>query len=259
MGGRVVRGRLARWRQLGVLVAAMTLAACSTHDAKVTRPSGGLEHVVRRGDTLYRIGQAYGVSHVTLARVNQLENPDRIEIGQVIVIPDARRRVPVQLVTPIGARGDQPTTPYQPQGPKAFKWPVDVGTLSSTFGPRGATHHDGIDIACEDGTPIVAARAGRVLYADELRGYGNLVILEHGDGYVSVYAHNRDNHVRVGHTVSQGDTIGTVGRTGKATGPNLHFEIRKDNIARNPLFYLPPRRSAGARSVQPPAGEGRGA
>jgi len=249
-------GVVVRWRERGTLLAMLALVACGALQKPSAKP-GGLEYVVRRGDTLYRIGQAYGISHQKLARHNGLENPDRIEIGQVIRIPDATRPVPVQLVTPIGARGDRPLTPYRPEGPKSFRWPVDAGTLSSSFGPRGAAHHDGIDIACEEGTPIVAARAGRVLYADQLRGYGNLVILEHGDGYVSVYAHNRDNHVAVGRIVKHGETIATVGRTGKTTGANLHFEIRKDNIARNPLFYLPPRRSAGARSDQRP--EGRGA
>jgi murein DD-endopeptidase MepM/ murein hydrolase activator NlpD len=229
-----------------------TTVACSTHEP------AGLQYRVRRGDTLYRIGQAYGISHQALARANRIPNPDRIEVGQVLSIPDATRPVPVQVVTPIEASNERPAAPYLPQGPKAFLWPVDACTVTSSFGPRGATHHDGVDIACEEGTPIRAARAGRVLYADELRGYGNLVILEHGDGYVSVYAHNRDNHVDVGRSVRQGEPIGTVGRTGKTSGPNLHFEIRKDNIARNPLFYLPPRRSAGTRSVQRSPG-GRGA
>jgi murein DD-endopeptidase MepM/ murein hydrolase activator NlpD len=231
-----------------------TMVACSTQGPKPP----GLEYRVRRGDTLYRIGQAYGISHQELARENDIPNPDRIEIGQVLRIPHATRSVPVHLVTPIQASNDRPTGPYLPQGPKAFMWPVEACTLTSSFGPRGATHHDGVDIACEEGTPILAARAGRVLYADELRGYGNLVILEHGDGYVSVYAHNRDNHVGVGRRVKQGEPIGTVGRTGKTSGANLHFEIRKDNIARNPLFFLPPRRNAGARSVQR-SPEGRGA
>jgi murein DD-endopeptidase MepM/ murein hydrolase activator NlpD len=116
--------------------------------------------------------------------------------------------------------------------------------VSSEFGPRGSTHHDGIDIRSPEGTPVRASRAGRVLFSDRLRGYGNLVILEHEGGYATVYAHNRENRAAVGARVRQGDVIGEVGQTGKTSGPNLHFEIRKDNVARNPRFFLPNTRTA---------------
>jgi murein DD-endopeptidase MepM/ murein hydrolase activator NlpD len=123
------------------------------------------------------------------------------------------------------------------------------GPVTSDFGPRGVTHHDGIDISTAEGTVVRAARAGRVLYSDALRGYGNLIILDHDDGWATVYAHNRENRSRVGDQVRQGDPIAVVGRTGKTSGPNLHFEIRKDNVARNPLFLLPGRRDARAASA----------
>jgi lipoprotein NlpD len=199
----------------------------------------GLRHRVQRGETLYRIGAAYGIPHQELARVNRLKDPDRLEVGQVLVIPRTRRAVPVAVVTPERAREDRPAPPELPAGPSPFVWPVPAGVLSSGFGPRGETHHDGIDISAPEGTPVRAARAGRVLYADRLRGYGNLVILEHDGGYATVYAHNRGNRTAVGATVRQGDVIADLGSTGKTSGPNLHFEIRKDNVARNPLFYLP--------------------
>jgi murein DD-endopeptidase MepM/ murein hydrolase activator NlpD len=204
----------------------------------------GLHHRVVRGENLYRIGQAYGVSHQELARVNRLKDPDRIEVGQVIRIPHARRVLPVGLITAERARADRPSPPELPSGPSPFVWPVAAGVVSSDFGPRGATHHDGIDISTPAGTPVRAARAGRVLYSDTLRGYGNLVIVEHDDGYATVYAHNRENRAAVGILVRQGEVIATVGETGKTSGPNLHFEIRKDNVARNPLFYLPPSSEA---------------
>jgi len=120
-----------------------------------------------------------------------------------------------------------------------FLWPVDGGVLTSSFGPRDASHHDGIDISAPAGTPVRAARDGRVLYSDELRGYGNLMILEHDGGYATVYAHLRDTRADLGDSVRQGEEIATVGETGKTSGPNLHFEIRKDNVARNPVFFLP--------------------
>lgn len=199
----------------------------------------GLRHRVERGENLYRIGKAYGVSHRELARANSLAHPERIEIGQVLVIPHARRPLPVRVITPEHAKAERPAPPELPAGPSPFLWPVRAGSLSSDFGPRGLSHHDGIDLSSPEGTPVRAARAGRVLYSDTLRGYGNLVIVEHDEGYATVYAHNRENRVTAGTRVRQGDVIGAVGRSGKTSGPNLHFEIRKDNVARNPLFYLP--------------------
>jgi len=216
------------------------LVAVLTTVAGCARPAG-MRHEVAAGENLYRIGKAYGVSHRELARVNGIRNPDRIEVGQVILIPHAERRLPVRVITPARARADRPSTPELPAGPAPFLWPLQGGVISSDFGPRGASHHDGIDIAAVVGAPVRAARAGTVLYSDTLRGYGNVLILEHDAGYATVYAHNRANLARVGDVVRQGDTIASVGATGKASGPNLHFEIRKDNVARNPRFYLPPR------------------
>jgi murein DD-endopeptidase MepM/ murein hydrolase activator NlpD len=214
--------------------------------------TSGLQHTVKPGENLYRIGQAYGVSHRELARLNGIANPDRIEAGQVIRIPKATRELPVDVITPTQARSDRPSARELPSGPSPFVWPVSGGTVSSTFGPRTASHHDGIDVSAPEGTPVRAARSGRVLYADELRGYGNIVIIEHDGGYASVYAHNKQNEAHAGDVVRQGEVIALLGETGKTSGPNLHFEIRKDNIARNPLYFLPPipgsTASGGTRS-----------
>src|SRR5437899_470863 len=206
----------------------------------------GLRHRVERGESLYRIAKAYGVSPEELARVNGIEDTGRIDVGQVIVVPRARRALPVGVITPESARGDRPSPPELPRGPSPFVWPVEAGVVTSPFGRRGATHHDGIDIGSREGAPVRAARAGRVLYSDHLRGYGNLIILAHDEGYATVYAHNRENRVRAGAEVRQGEVIAAVGRSGKTSGPNLHFEVRKDNIARNPLFYLPALAAVGA-------------
>jgi murein DD-endopeptidase MepM/ murein hydrolase activator NlpD len=101
------------------------------------------------------------------------------------------------------------------------------------------------------GTPVRAARGGRVLYSDELRGYGNLLIIDHGDGYATVYAHNRTNLVKTGAVVRQGEIVAEVGETGDSSQPNLHFEVRQQNVARNPVYYLPARR-AGVRGASNP-------
>ena len=206
----------------------------------------GLRHRVERGESLYRIGKAYGVAPEELARANGIKDTARIEVGQTIMIPHARRALPVGVITPEQARSDRPAPPELPRGPSPFVWPVEAGMLTSAFGPRGESHHDGIDIGTPEGTPVRAARAGRVLYSDHLRGYGNLIILAHDDGYATVYAHLRENRTRAGAAVRQGEVIAAVGRSGKTSGPNLHFEVRKDNIARNPLFYLPAVSTVGA-------------
>ena len=120
-----------------------------------------------------------------------------------------------------------------------FIWRVN-GTINSGFGPRGISSHDGIDIGAPEGTPIRAIEKGEVIYSDQLRGYGNIIIVRHTGGFISVYAHNEANLVREGQAVSRGEVIARVGNTGRVTGPHLHFEIRKNNAAQDPLRYLPP-------------------
>lgn len=117
-------------------------------------------------------------------------------------------------------------------------WPAS-GSVSSSFGPRGNAHHDGIDISAPEGTPIRAALDGAVAYVGSLRGYGKVVILAHEDGLTTVYAHNSRNLVAGGARVRRGTVIASVGQTGRTTGPNLHFEVRKDNRARDPMVFLP--------------------
>ncbi len=114
--------------------------------------------------------------------------------------------------------------------------------------------HEGVDIAAPAGTPVLAAAAGQVIFVGRMRGYGNLVILQHQNHFVSVYAHDSANLVREGQMVSQGQVIGRVGRSGRTTGANLHFEVRYNNVARNPLLYLPPSAPVAETRV---AGAGR--
>ena len=120
----------------------------------------------------------------------------------------------------------------------AMLWPVD-GALASPFGARDGRAHDGIDLAVAEDTPVRAACDGMVTYAGNgLRGYGNVVILQHAGALATVYAHNRALDVRVGDLVTRGQVIARSGQTGHATAPHLHFEVRKDSIARDPLGYL---------------------
>jgi len=120
-----------------------------------------------------------------------------------------------------------------------FSWPV-TGPLLSSYGPKdNGLHNDGINIAAPAGTPVLAAEDGVVAYVgDELAGYGNLVLLRHGDGWVTAYAHNADIRVVRGQHVTRGQVIATVGATGGVTTPQSHFEIRKGSDVVNPLSYL---------------------
>jgi murein DD-endopeptidase MepM/ murein hydrolase activator NlpD len=215
---------------------ASTLAACAT---RVAPRGGGVFHVVGKGENLFRIGKAYGVDYRELARENRISDPARIEVGQRVFVPGARRRLPVEIITPLSSSARAPAPHELPTGGARFRWPTRVGTLSSGFGPRNGSFHDGIDISAPEGTPVYAVRDGRVIYSDEIPGYGNIVIVEHGNDLVTVYAHNERNEVSQGDFVRQGEEISRVGRTGRTSGANLHFEIRLQNVARNPLFYLP--------------------
>jgi murein DD-endopeptidase MepM/ murein hydrolase activator NlpD len=105
---------------------------------------------------------------------------------------------------------------------------------------RHGAMHDGIDIAAPIGTPILAADNGVVIFAGRLRGYGNVVIIQHSANYATVYGHNERILTREGEAVRRGEEIALMGMTGRATGPNLHFEVRYGNRPQNPLAYLPP-------------------
>jgi len=224
------------------------LAACSH----------AIYHNVRSGDTLSAIAVRYGVSTKEIARYNSIRDPDKLEVGQMLRIPPGSpTEKPKQLATVTKpSRSSPPRLTYERweedraslseprRGDKSsiFIWPVE-GQLSSKFGPRNGSFHDGIDIAAPLGTPVRAAADGKVIFSDVLRGYGNVVIVRHSGGYLTVYAHNRANLVKEGQTLRQGEVLAEVGQTGRATGASLHFEVRKDNLARNPLQYLPGEQS----------------
>ena len=118
-----------------------------------------------------------------------------------------------------------------------FIWPVN-GPVVSGFGMRWGRMHEGIDIAASSGTPIHAAAAGTVIHAGWLGGYGNLVVVDHGDGLSTAYAHASAILVGLGQAVTQGETLSLVGSTGNSSGPHLHFEVRVNGSAVDPLFYL---------------------
>jgi murein DD-endopeptidase MepM/ murein hydrolase activator NlpD len=117
-------------------------------------------------------------------------------------------------------------------------WPCS-GPVTSPFGMRWGRMHQGIDIGCGYGTPIHAAKAGTVIFAGQMSGYGNVIIVDHGGGFSTLYAHQSRLGASDGQSVSQGEVIGYVGSTGHSTGPHLHFETRVDGNPQNPRNYLP--------------------
>jgi lipoprotein NlpD len=226
-----------RTRPLLVLVLFLAGGCAAQKTISKPRPHG-VYHTVTAGETLFRIGKAYGTTYQELARVNGIKDAGQIRVGQRIFIPGATQPLPVETITPMETAPAAPASPDPAAGFATFLWPVH-GTINSGFGPRGMSFHDGIDIAAPEGTPIQAIEDGEVIYSDQLRGYGNMVILRHAGGIVSVYAHNESNLVREGQSVVRGEVIARVGSTGRVSGPHLHFEIRKNNAAQDPLRYLP--------------------
>ena len=210
--------------------------------AKVEDAGNRPVHVVAKGENLYRISLRYGVTTDELMQANGIEDPTQLEVGTRLTIPAQTR-----VATAPGRGTSRPqvrpsVTRREPERGRRegtlLRWPVQ-GVLYSRFGPRGATRHDGIDIAAPKGTKIVAAADGVVIYSGVQRGYGNIVILRHGGDLITIYAHNERNLVDEGAEVKAGQPVALVGQTGRATGPHCHFEVRRGTEPHNPLDFLP--------------------
>ncbi len=185
-----------------------------------------LTYTVRQGDTLWAIALKTGVRVEDLAAANGIQG-DRLRIGQKLGIPTT---TPAPALRP-------PQAVWRRQQ-VAYLWPAR-GLVTSRFGARWRRHHTGVDIAAPRGTPIHAARDGRVVRAGWYGGYGLVVVLDHGDGMETWYGHASAVLVRVGQEVRRGQVIGRVGCTGACTGPHVHFEVRVRGEPVNPLRYLP--------------------
>lgn len=197
-------------------------------------------HAVKPGETLWRLSQKYGVSLPELQRVNGLsERGSTLQAGRRLAILQQGQNGPGAWRKPSTKKGRDSKPHIKKQGDYPFLWPV-AGTVTSRFGPRGNRQHRGIDIGAARGTKVMAAAKGTVLFSAKHGSYGNLVILQHDDGLVTVYAHHQRNLVRRGDKVKAGAVIAKVGSTGRSTGPHLHFEVREGKIARDPFKYLPP-------------------
>jgi murein DD-endopeptidase MepM/ murein hydrolase activator NlpD len=223
---------------------------------------------VRPGDNLYRIALNHGVSARQLAGHNNIPAPYAVRVGQTLDMPGQQRiaagpkrgvlRItktkstikPVASTSPqakthvkqAAVKSPRRTGPLpqpEPLSAAKFRWPVK-GRIISRFGAKqGAAKNDGINIAVPAGASIKAAENGVVAYAgNELRGYGNLVLIRHADGWVTAYAHNSSLYVARGDKVKRGQIIAKAGQTGSVASPQLHFEIRRKSTAVDPMLHL---------------------
>jgi murein DD-endopeptidase MepM/ murein hydrolase activator NlpD len=247
-----------------------SLAAPKTVPAAAPLGSGGV-HVVAAGDTLSKIARIYGKSVADLAKANNVDASARLNVGDRIIIPGLRSapgnanasgaaapiiaehksvgaasetevsaNASVFKEVPQPADGKDATKAAEGTGslPK-FRWPAN-GRIISAYGPAtNGQQNDGINIAVPENTPVKAAEDGVVAYAgNELKGYGNLVLVRHPNGYVTAYAHAKELLVKRGDQVKRGQVIARSGQSGNVNAPQLHFEIRKGASPLDPTKFL---------------------
>lgn len=230
-------------------------------------------HVVRRGETVYRIAQGYNVDMSALVRVNGLSPPYVIYVGQVLQLPGsteprddapaiaaapspapaasggappaqppAQAPAPTQTETRVATapppRAEAIPTPPPRQG-RGLEWPVRGKVLIPYGTTAKGMRNDGINIAAKAGTSIRAAESGVVAYAgNEIKGFGNMLLLKHQGGLITTYAHADEIKVQRGATVKRGQIIASVGQSGSVTSPQVHFEVREGSKAVDPMKYL---------------------
>jgi murein DD-endopeptidase MepM/ murein hydrolase activator NlpD len=190
----------------------------------------GVYHRVEKGQTVYRIAKTYGIEPGELLEINGIEDPRELRTGQLLWIPGATRTRHVPVLEDLRETGSRLSG-------KRLVMPLR-GSISSGFGDRNGRMHEGIDILAPEGTEVRAAGYGVVLYAgDGMRGYGNAIVLDHGDEVTTLYGHLRSFRVKTGEIVAGGSVIGEVGDTGNATTPHLHFELRLEGEGVDPEKY----------------------
>ncbi|MGD9923401.1 MAG: peptidoglycan DD-metalloendopeptidase family protein [Pseudorhodoplanes sp.] len=241
-------------------------------------PAQGQVHTVAPGETLFSIARRYHVGPVALAQANRLPPHHKLRMGEQLTIPGSVARaqpprpdpmaqrqpqqapaptqrvaeMPVQqqptarVITPateapspVEQAKEEAAEPASASHSPGFRWPVR-GRVIAGFGPKPTgQQNDGINIAVPEGTPVKASDDGVVAYAgNELKGYGNLVLVRHANGHVTAYAHASELLVKRGESVKRGQTIAKSGQTGNVSSPQLHFEIRKGATPVDPMQHL---------------------
>lgn len=249
----------------------------TTPQAHSKKPSASGAHTVASGETLFSLGRKYGMSPYAIADLNGLSHNKPLSVGQSLRIPgntlsnvamkpnkaveqvadntdepqiaDAPKNLTAQnslvaeeapVVTPTAKQPTQQIAelPTNPAG-GTMRWPVKGKVISAYGAKPNGLKNEGINIAVPEGTGVRAAESGVVAYAgNELKGYGNLVLVRHEGGWVTAYAHASELFVKRGDTVKRGDVIAKAGQTGSVSSPQLHFEVRKGATAMDPMKFL---------------------
>jgi murein DD-endopeptidase MepM/ murein hydrolase activator NlpD len=257
-GQRLVIPRYKQTQVASAVPGSYPAAAATTASAAV--------HVVAAGDTLSKISHHYGKSASEIAKANNIQVDGKLNVGDRLVIPGARASA-VNSGSAAVVDGKTAPAPSEPEPPQSasmfastsavpagksaaslaegtgslptFRWPAR-GRVIASYGPTpNGQQNDGINLALPEGTPVKAAEDGVVAYAgNELKGYGNLVLVRHANGYVTAYAHAKELLVKRGEQVKRGQTIAISGQTGSVNAPQLHFEIRKGASPLDPMRFL---------------------
>ena len=240
-------GRLKK-NSLGIamlLCAGLLIAGCS--GSKSSDSGSGAVYTVKRGDTLYRISRTTGTSVKDLARLNGISPPYTIEVGQKLKLGGSKTasakstKKSSSKTAASRPSSSVPQSSWPPVGQRCWQWPASGKVILPYSTAEGG--NKGIDISAARGTPVYAAGAGKVVYVgNQLRGYGNLIMIKHSEDYITAYAHNDTLLVNNGQSVKAGQKIATMGST-DAASVRLHFQIRYRATAIDPQRYLPPQGS----------------
>ncbi|EMD1655102.1 amidase activator ActS [Pluralibacter gergoviae] len=220
------------------LTLGLLLVGCAGRSSDAT-------YTVKRGDTLYGISRQTGTSVRELARLNGISPPYIIEVGQTLRTGGKATKKTAGSASTRTAKvvpsSAVPPSSWPPVGQRCWRWPASGKVILSYSTANGG--NKGIDIAGSLGQPVYAAGAGKVVYAgNQLRGYGNLIMIKHGEDYITAYAHNARILVSNGQSVRIGQQIATMGNS-DADSVRLHFQIRYRATAIDPQRYLPPQGS----------------
>lgn len=202
-------------------------------------PTSGVMHKVKSGETVGKIALQYGVEEKDIFSYNDIKSANSLVIGQNIIIPGGRKTT---TQTTVVSKPSAPasvveklTTPKQAtDSGSSMVWPTEGHRITQYYSWR----HTGLDIANKTGTPLYAAEAGTVEYSGWSNGYGYNVLVNHGGGKKTRYAHASKLYVKVGDKVARGEQIAAMGSTGWSTGPHIHFEVIVNGVKQNPLNYI---------------------
>jgi hypothetical protein len=230
-----------RQRALWAAFVLLGLGACATTSRPLHDDNPpGTWHVVKPGETSAQIAKEAGIPLEDLLEINGLRRGQPLEPGRLVFVlggPAHGGTIPADAHT----LPAEPAVESETSSKAPLRWPLAKPVLTSLFGKRWGREHEGIDMGAPTGTPVLAAADGEVVYSgDKVRGYGNMVVLQHAGDLLTVYAHNSLLLVHVGDRIVVGQEIARVGSTGRSTGTHLHFEVRRKEAPQDPLQFLPP-------------------